>query len=675
MSVLLQRVCGLLAAAATLSVAPACDRPDPLPTDPMISAVVRPQAWIVGTDVTVLPFFPASDINEAGQVVGRNTLWTPTEGPRNLGSLGGGNTWAAAINDVGQVVGVSDTPTGASHAFLWTPGGGMQDLGTLGGTSSSAASINNRGQVVGTSSTAGGAHHAFLWIPGQGMRDLGALGHASDPFLAGNLTSSSAADINEAGQIVGASYDPNAMQASRPTLWLPSGAMVDLGGPGYGVARAINEAGQVVGVITPGPRHAFLWTPADGMRDLGVLPSPGWINSEGWDIDDAGQVLGNCDDGSPRRRACLWTADHGFEEIPLSTGLTLAEAINNRQQVVGQDRLVTVHLGSSNHAPVASIGGPYTGTEGSVVFFAFSATDADDDALTFTMDLGDGAKVTGPWPIQGHLYTDNGTYTVTLTVSDWKDGTDTKSTTVTIANVAPSIPASGGLTGPAAPIPLVGGGANASIGLAFTDPALSRDRYAAEIACGNGMTISPTDITSPHMATCTYTSAGLYTVRAVVADEDGGKSAPAVYRYVIVYDPEGAFATGSGFYTVPGQGNHKAHFTFGVTWPTARAAMPNGTVKIWIPGGQLDFEASTIEMLVASGNFAQFWGTGTLNGAPARFRITAVDGQARGRQSGGDAVRIELWRAGSLVFDTQPGAAQDVPPTTAIEGGNIKIQE
>ena len=75
-------------------------------------------------------------------------------------------------------------------------------------------------------------------------------------------------------------------------------------------------------------------------------------------------------------------------------------------------------------------------------------------------------------------------------------------------------------------------------------------------------------------------------------------------------------------------------------------------------------------MLVVSGNRAQFWGAGTLNGAPARFRITAVDG---GRGHG--AVRIELWNANgaTLLYDSQPGAAPDASPAATIEGGNIHV--
>jgi len=50
----------------------------------------------------------------------------------DLGTLGGRQSFAAAINNRGQIVGSSDTPTNQTHGFLWEDGA-MIDLGALGG--------------------------------------------------------------------------------------------------------------------------------------------------------------------------------------------------------------------------------------------------------------------------------------------------------------------------------------------------------------------------------------------------------------------------------------------------------------------------------------------------------------------------------------------------------------
>src|SRR5262249_2704893 len=97
----------------------------------------------------------------------------------DLGTLGGPSSRAFWINEVGQIVGDSDTAAGQSHAFLWE-NGVLTDLGTLeGGTSSSVFTagrmINNAGHVAANCDLQGGTvFHACLWQHGV-MIDLGTL--------------------------------------------------------------------------------------------------------------------------------------------------------------------------------------------------------------------------------------------------------------------------------------------------------------------------------------------------------------------------------------------------------------------------------------------------------------------------------------------------------------------
>jgi len=130
----------------------------------------------------------------------------------SLGTLGGTNSEATAVNADGWVVGQSDVTQGFD-AFLWTPDHGMADLGTLGGGFSSALDVNDRGQVVGWSGTAdSGVRRGFVWTAAAGMVEL--------PPLPG-YASSEARFVNNRGYIVGVSCSSACPTGnSRATLWV-----------------------------------------------------------------------------------------------------------------------------------------------------------------------------------------------------------------------------------------------------------------------------------------------------------------------------------------------------------------------------------------------------------------------------------------------------------------------
>src|SRR2546422_953557 len=103
---------------------------------------------------------------------------------------------AFAVNGHGQAVGCGfpTSPSPPCHAVLWADGG-VRDLGSLGGRSTTAFAINDAGQVVGISISADDQIHGFLWQDGV-MTAL--------PTPDGG--SGAASDINDAGQAVGGRY-------------------------------------------------------------------------------------------------------------------------------------------------------------------------------------------------------------------------------------------------------------------------------------------------------------------------------------------------------------------------------------------------------------------------------------------------------------------------------------
>ena len=320
---------------------------------------------------------------------------------------------AFAINDNNVVLGASG-PNGVaiSHYFLWE-NGVLTPLTPPAGEAWNVADLNNSNDVVGQQTPSGGQNFPMRVRNGVGTRL---------PGLPGSSQGGGAAAINNQGQIAGYSVSADGYHA---VLWQADNTVVNIPKPAafaHCFGLDIDDLGQVVVVCmtagSGGTQNLFVW-------DAGTLIDLGPVHF-------TGQTLG---------------------VVPF--------AINNRNQVVGQTSFGEVGLWTftGNLPPIAQPGGPYAGTAGIAVNVNGAASsDPNGDAITYAWDFGDGTTGTGPVP--SHVYTNAGTFTVQLTVTDARGASNSASTTATIVGftrgtstaLTSSIPLSSAFTYSALPL-------------------------------------------------------------------------------------------------------------------------------------------------------------------------------------------------------------------------------
>jgi hypothetical protein len=126
----------------------------------------------------------------------------------------------------------------------------------------------------------------------------------------------------------------------------------------------------------------------------------------------------------------------GIRNVPWQTYLTTVDEI---EALTGYDLLSLLPdkaesaVESDTDPPFARADGPYTSLEGIAIAMSATASfDPNGSVSSYAWNFGDGATATGPEV--NHVYSQDGIYTVTLTVTDNDGLTDQITTTATVVS-------------------------------------------------------------------------------------------------------------------------------------------------------------------------------------------------------------------------------------------------
>jgi hypothetical protein len=339
-----------------------------------------------------------------------------------------------------------------------------------------------------------------------------------------------------------------------------------------------------------------------------------------------------------------------------------------------------------NVAPVAVWSLPASVPEGSAakiqLVSAQDPSSADMAAgLRYAFDCGTGYGPFGASPVASCVGADDGTLTIRAKVRD-KDGGETEFTgTVTVTNVAPTL---GDIQAPVTPVTV---GSILQVNASFTDPG-TKDTHVASVDWGDGSvtsgTVSGAGSSGSVNASHTYLTAGVYTLRMSVTDNNAGVSNQSVLRYAVVVDPSAGFVTGGGWIISPARacqvvalcGSAAGKMKFNIESRYKRGATtPSGDTRFQDQSEAFVFRSTSYDWLVVSRSKAQYMGTGTINGAGSYgFLLTVTDGRENAR--GADGLRIKVWEkaTGAVIYDNVQGAAGDLSTDMqGLGGGSIEI--
>jgi hypothetical protein len=324
---------------------------------------------------------------------------------------------------------------------------------------------------------------------------------------------------------------------------------------------------------------------------------------------------------------------------------------------------------TANAGPDQNINCAYNTEQGTTVTLdGTGSDDPDGDSLTYTWTGPfDESPTHGPTPTVTLSPGCPADYVITLVVNDGTEDSDPDEVVVTVQDPVAAVTYDGDT--------LLSTAGNPTVGATLI--ATTRDLG------GNLLNINGARITF------TLTAEGIEPIIVVTTLSENGTATtsqelePAIYKIdmtldcsdttasaiLVVYNPEGGFATGGGWIVPDDDGlnthpNVRANFGFNAKY---KQNDPTGHIEFRYSDGHIDLKSSSIEQLVITGGkIVQFKGWASVNKEQGHwFFVKAID---EGEPGVLDTFDIKVWA---------PGVDTEGDPTEraggVLEGGNIVV--
>jgi len=476
-------------------------------------------------------------------------------------------------------------------------GGGIVYAGLAGGSRQWLQGTTSSGVIIHEFGHNYGVGHASFW-------------QTSDNSVTGTGTSVEYGDHTD---IMGSGPDPEGhfhMQAKQLLNWMPTANWQDATATGSGTRRiyrfdSATTTGALRGVrVTKAASPAqYYWVGfRPGLPTLPAFQQGAYLlwqrpnETRSWLVDTTPGSTGGKDDSAVAIGRTFSDTTANVHITPIGKGGTGAD----------QWLDVNVQIGpfAGNSAPTASISGPTATSARTAATFTANATDGNGDALSYYWNFGDGT-IGENSATTSHQWQVGGTYTVTVTVSDMKGGTVTRTQSVTVSD--PLATWSTRTSGTTADLYDIATGGGVTIAVGYDQPRF----YGVRTISTDGTTWTSADIRQNTIPRAIIHDGTQF----IIAGDEYDFTAPQGWRGAIFTSPNGttwtrrhfsgpafrAIAAGGGVYVAAGVGGTMWRSTDSINWSPVSSGVTSDITALSYGGGRFVAGANPNIVGVTSG--------------------------------------------------------------------------